>query len=125
MEHGKRVDLSAGLTRIGKPRAPHTHNPSLDAQYRPTRRRAKTNQEFRIGQVDLSLNERQTYLRLLKRRRTVARRPPWDDIRDVDLVSVQSNRVQHAIQQLPRSSNEWAPDSIFTLSRGLADKHDP
>jgi hypothetical protein len=36
-------------------------------------------------------------------------------------MSIQSNRAQHAIQQLTRSSNEWAPDSIFTLSWGLAD----
>ena len=75
--------------------------------------------------MDLLLNERETYLRLLKRRGSVAWRPPRNYIRDVDLLSIQSDRAQHAIEQLPRSPNEWAPDSIFALPRGLADKHYP
>ena len=75
--------------------------------------------------MDLPLNERQTDLRLLGRRGSIARRPPRNDIGDVDLLSIQSDCVQHSIQQLPRSSDEWAPDSIFIPSRGLADKHDP
>ena len=62
--------------------------PCPDAQYCANRRRAKTNQIFRIGEVDLSLNERQTHLRLLRRRGSVAWRAPGNDIGDVDLLSI-------------------------------------
>ena len=125
MEHGERRYLASNLARINEPRAPGAHNPALDAQYRARRGPAKANQVFRIGKLDLSLNEGQTYLGLLGRRGSVARRPPWNDIRDVDLLSIESDCVQHAIQQLPRSSDEWTPDAIFLLPRGLADEHDP
>jgi hypothetical protein len=121
VEHGERLDISAGLTRIEEPRAPRTHNPFVDAQERASCGSSEANQVFRVGKVNLTLNEGQTDLRFLKGRGPVAWRPPWYDIRDVDLLSIESNRAQHAIQQLPRSSNEWAPDSIFTLPRGLAD----
>jgi hypothetical protein len=93
----------------------------MDAQERASCGSPETNQVFRVGKVNLTLNERQTDLRFLKGRGPVAWRPPWYDIRDVDLLSIESNRAQHAIQQLPRSSNEWAPDSIFALPRRLAD----
>ena len=75
--------------------------------------------------MDLPLNERQTYLRFLRRRGSIARRPPRNDIGDVDILPIESDRVQHPIQQLPRSSDERAPNSIFIPSRSLADKHDP
>jgi hypothetical protein len=121
VEHRERLDISAGLTWIGEPRAPRTRNPSADAQDCASCGSTEANQVFRVGELNLPLNERQTDLRLLKGRGSVARRPPWYDIGDVDVLSIQSNRAQHAIQQLPRSSNEWAPDSIFTLPWGLAD----
>jgi hypothetical protein len=97
----------------------------VDAQERASCRSPEANQVFRVSEINLPLNEGQTDLRLLKGRGSVAWRTPWYDIRDVDLLSIQSNRAQHAIQQLPRSSNERTPDSIFTLPRGLADQHDP
>ena len=75
--------------------------------------------------MDLPLNERQTCLRLLGRRGSVARRSPRNDIGDVDLLPIESDRLQHTIQQLPRSSDKWVPNSIFIPSRRLADKHDP
>src|ERR1700722_14343836 len=107
--------------RIGDPRAPSTHNPSLDAQERACCGSPEANHVFGVGEVNLALNERQTNLCLLKGRGPVARRPPWNDIRDIDFLSIQSNFAQHAIQQLSRSSNERAPDSVFALPRCLAD----
>src|SRR6185437_5345882 len=88
MEHGKRPDLSAGLTLIGKPRAPRTHNPSLDAQKRASCGAPKANQEFRIGEVNLALNERQTYLCFLESRRPVAWGSPRNHVRDVHILSI-------------------------------------
>ena len=120
MEHGERLNISADLTSIREPRAPGTHNPAVHAQKRASCRSPEANQVFGVGEVNLTFDERQTDLRLLKGRGPVAWRPPWYDIREVDLLSIQSNRAYHAIQQLPRSSNEWAADSIFTLSRSLA-----
>jgi hypothetical protein len=125
MQHGERLDRAAALVRIVKPCAPCPHNPSLDAQQRANCRCPEANQELRIGKVDLPLNERQTCLRLLGRRGSIARRPPRNDISDVDLLSIETDCAQHAIKQLPRSSDKWAPDSIFLPSRCLANKHDP
>ena len=125
MQHCEGAGFAAALSPINEPRASGAQNPSLDAQKRANRGCPKTNQVFRIGEVDLSLNKRQTRLGLLRRRSPVARRPPRNDIGDIDLLPIESDCVQHAVQQLPRSSDKRAPDSIFVPSRSLADKHDP
>jgi hypothetical protein len=75
--------------------------------------------------LDLSLKERQTYLSLLRRWGSIPRRPPRNDIRDIDLLSIQSDCAQHAIKQLPRPSDKWASDSIFIASRRFPHEHDP
>lgn len=125
MEHSEGADFAPALTRISKPRSPRAQNSPLDGQKRAHRGSAETNEVFRIREVDLSLNKRQTYLRLLGCRRSVTRRPPRNDISDIDCLSIQSDRAEHSIQQLACSSDEWAPDSIFFSSRGLPDEHDP
>src|ERR1700722_7318900 len=107
MQHSERLDLAADLVPVVKPRAPCPHNPSLGTQQRANRRCPEANQEFRIGKVNLPLNERQTYLRLLGRGGSIARRPPRNDIGDVDLFSIETDCAQHAIKQSPRSSDKW------------------
>src|SRR6478736_6265567 len=124
MQHSERPDLATAWVRISEPGASRTHNP-LGPQHRAACRAAETNQVFRIGKLDLSLKERQTYLSLLRRWGSIPRRPPRNDIRDIDLLSIQSDCAQHAIKQLPRSSDKWAPDSIFIPSRRFPHEHDP
>jgi hypothetical protein len=97
MEHGKGPDLAAGLTWISKPRAPCAQNPSLYTHEHASRGSPEANQAFRVGELNLSLDERQADLGFLRGRGPVARRPPRDDICDVDLPPIQSNRAQHAI----------------------------
>src|SRR5579872_5705551 len=123
MEHCEGTDFAAFLTRISKPRAPRAQNPRLDRQKRANRGSAETNQIFRIGEVDLSLNKRQTCLRLLGRRRSVARRPPRNDISDIDRLSIQSDHAEHAIEQLPCSSDKWTAAPTFLSSWGFPDEH--
>ena len=124
MKHRQRRDRAAVLARVSEPRAAHAHDSSLDAQKGLSRGAAETDQELRVGELDLSRDERQAGLGLLQRRRSIARRPPGNDIGDINLPSIESDGVQHAIQQLPGSPDEWAANSIFVPSWGLADKHD-
>ena len=124
MEHCEGADFAPVWAWISEPRAARTQNARLDRQKRAHRGSAETNEVFRSGEVDLSLNKRQTYLCLLGRRRSVARRAPRNDIGDIDRLSIQSDRAEHAIEQLACSSDEWAPDSIFLSSRSLPDEHD-
>jgi hypothetical protein len=88
MEHSQRPDVAPGWAGISEPTATCAHNSALDAQYCASRRGAKTNKVFGIRQVDLSLNKRATYLRLLKRRGSVAWWPPRHYVRDVNLLSI-------------------------------------
>jgi len=125
MEHCEGADFAPVWAPISEPRATHAQNSGLDGQKRAHRRCAEANEIFWIGQVDLSLNKRQTYLRLLRRRGSVARRPPRNDIGNVDRLSIQSDRAKHAIKQLSCSSDEWAPGSILLSAWGLSDEHDP
>ena len=124
MEHGKRPDFAAGLKWIGEPRAPCAHNPSLHTQEHASRGSPEADQVFRVGELNLPLDERQADLGFLRGRGPVAWRPPRDDIGDVDFLPIQSNRAEHAIQQFARSSNERKPASIFAFPRSLAHKHD-
>ena len=125
MEHGERPDLVAGSPGIIEPRAPRTHNAALNAQHCATCRPAEANQELRIGEIDLLLNKGQADLGLLRCRGSIARRPPRNDIGDVHLFSIQSDRAQHAIQQLPCSTDERPTYSIFILPRSFTYKHNP
>ena len=124
MEHCEGADFAPVWARIGEPRAARAQNSRLDRQKRAHRGSTETNQVFWIGEVDLSLDKRQTDLRLLRRGRSVARRAPRNNIGDVDRLPIQSDRAEHAIQQLACPSDEWAPDSIFLSARSLSDEHD-
>jgi len=72
----------------------------------------------------LPLNERQADLRLLRRRRAVAGRPPWNDIGDVGAAAVQPDRGDHPVQQLARTSDERQSLDVFLASGSFADEHD-
>src|SRR5271165_4956659 len=101
VKHRQRGNRATVLDRVSEPRAARAQNPSLDAQERLSARRAETDQELRVGELDLPRDERQAGLGLLQRRRSIARRAPRNDIGDIHLPSIESDGVQHAIQQLP------------------------
>src|SRR5262249_22851906 len=88
MEHCKRLDLSTSLTWKREPRAPRAQNPPLDAQEGASRRCPKTNQVFRIGKINLTLNERQAGLCFLRGRRPIAWGSPRNYIRDINILSI-------------------------------------
>ena len=87
------------------------------------RRAAEADQDVRIGKLDLALDERQADLRLVRRRRAVAGRPPRHDVGDVDLGAVEPDRRQHAVEQLAGAADERQALDVLVAARRLADEH--
>ena len=61
---------------------------------------------------------------LLRRRRAVAGRAPWDDVGDIDAAAVEADRAQHPVQQLSRASDEGQTFDVFVAAGRFAHKHD-
>ncbi len=86
---------------------------------------AERDQHVRIHQFDLALDERQADLRLLRRRRAVAGRPPGNDIGDVGVAAVEPDRGDHPVQQFARTADERQALEVLLAPGSLADEHDP
>jgi hypothetical protein len=108
---------------VENPFAPRAGNPFSDPQERLARRCAQTNQDFGICELDLTLDEGQALLRLLWRRGSISRGAPRNDVGDIDLPSIESDRCKHAIEQLSGPSHEWTTNSILIAARRLAHQH--
>ena len=67
---------------------------------------AEQDEDIRIGKLDLALDEGPADLRLLRRRRAVAGRPPGNDVGDVGALPVEADRADHAVEQLPGAADE-------------------
>ena len=109
---------------VVEPAATRLHDAFARRQQRLRRRIAERHQNVRIDQFDLALDERQADLGFLRRRRPVARRAPWNDVGDVNLAAIESDRGDHPVEQLARASDEGQALDIFVASRRLADEHD-
>src|SRR5271170_6516766 len=106
MEHRQRAQRPPIAAMIRKPGSTRAGNSFPDTQQSLGGRRAQTNEDLGGGELDLSLDERQTGLRLLKGWGSIARRAPRNDIGDIDLATVESDRLQHAIEQLSGASDK-------------------
>src|SRR5271154_4512829 len=124
MKHCHRPNGATLFARIVEPRATRARNSTADAEERLNRGAAKANEVFRIGQVDLSPNKRKTDLDFLQGRGSVARRPPGDYIRDIDVSPVERDCVQHAVQKLSGPPDERATNPVLLPAGGFADEHD-
>ncbi len=60
---------------------------------------------------------------LLRARVAIARRTALQDIGDVDLLALQPDGGQHAVQQLPGAADEGLTRAVLVRPRGLADQH--
>src|SRR5262249_18089226 len=95
----------------------------LYAEQRLCRRSAEANQDVGIGGLDLTLDKRQTDLRLLRSWCAIARGPPRYDVRDVNRRSVQAQRRQHAVKQFTGAADERQALDILVASGRFAHKH--
>ena len=68
-------------------------------------------------------DERQADLRLLRRRRAVAGRPPRHDVGDVDHGAVEADRRQHAVEQFAGAADEGQALDVFVAAGRFADEH--
>ena len=84
---------------------------------------AEADQDVRIGELDLALDEGQADLALLRRRRAVAGRAPRNDVGDVGAGAVEADRRHHQVEQLAGASDEGQALEVLLAARRLADEH--
>ena len=97
--------------------------PSRVAEQRLRRGIAERDQDVRVHQLDLALDEGQADLRLLRRRRAVAGRPPRNDVGDIGLAAIEADRGDHAVEQLARAADERQALDVLVAAGRLADEH--
>src|SRR5689334_21260023 len=102
-----------------EPAAACPRNTFLDAEQRLRGRTTKTDKDIGIGKLDLAQDEGQADLRFLRRRRAVAGRPPGHDIRDVDAAAIESDRGEHAVEQLAGAADERQAFEVLVAPRRL------
>ena len=104
--------------------AARPHDALAGRQQRLRRGIAERHQHVRVHQFDLALDERQADLRLLRRRRAVAGRPPRNDVGDVGLAAVEPDRGDHPVEQLAGAADKRQALDVLVAARRLADEHD-
>ncbi len=109
---------------VVEPFAAGLHDAVAGRQQRLRRGIAERHQHVRIHEFDLPLDERQADLRLLRRRRAVAGRPPGNHVGDVGLAAVEADRGDHAVEQFAGTSDERQPLDVLVAPRRFADEHD-
>ncbi len=123
MEGRQRAD-GAPARLVVEPAAAGAHDAFAGRQQRLRRGIAERHQHIRIHQLDLALDERQADLRLLRRRRAVAGRPPGNHVGDVGGGAVEAYGSYHQIEQLAAAPDEGQPLDVLVAARCLADEHD-
>ena len=123
MERGDGAD-GAGAGVVVEPFAARLHDALAGRQQRLRRGIAERHQHVGIYEFDLALDERQADLRLLRRRRPVAGRPPRDHVGDIGLGTIEPDRGNHPVEQFAGASDERQPLDILVAPGRLADEHD-
>ena len=81
---------------------------------------AQSDNQTRLNQVDLAIQESRARFCFLDCRCAVARRPAFDDVGDVDfLPACQSNRRQHIVEQLAGLADKRFATRIFFGTRAF------
>ena len=81
----------------------------------------EADQDVWIGKFDLAQDEGQADLRLLRRRCSVSRRPPWHDVGDINGCAVETDRGQHAIEQFAGPADERQALNVFVAAGSFPD----
>ena len=100
------------------------HDALAGRQQRLRRGIAERHQHVRIHELDLPLDERQADLRLLRRRRPVAGRPPGNHVGDVGFAAVEPDRGDHPVQQFAGASDKRQALDVLVAPGRFADEHD-
>ncbi len=63
-------------------------------------------------------------LNLLRLRVAIVRRPAFDGVHDIDLIAIQTEGGEHAIQKLSGASDKGQSLAVLLLAGRLADEHE-
>ena len=110
---------------VAPPPAAELQNAFARLQELLCRGAAEDDEEIRVDERDLPLDEGTADLRLLRRRRAVAGRPPGDDVGDVGARSVEPDRGDHAVEELAGAADEGEALQVLLDPRRFADEHHP
>ena len=72
----------------------------------------------------MAMKEGQADRSFFRRRFAIAGRPPVYDIGDVNLLAIEADGGQHAIEQLTGSTDKWQAQAVFIGPGRFADQHD-
>ena len=114
----------AGAGVVVEPFSAGPHDALAGRQQRLRRGIAERHQHVRVHQLDLPLDERQADLRLLRRRRPVAGRPPGNHVGDVGLAAVEPDRRDHPVEQFSGTSDKGQALDVLVAPGRFADEHD-
>ena len=121
---GGAISLRGTAGVVVEPFAAGLHDAVAGRQQGLRRGIAERHQHVRIHEFDLALDERQAGQGLLRGRRAVAGRAPRNQVGQIDGGAVESDRGQHAVQQLAGGADERLALDILVAARNLADHHD-
>jgi len=119
----ERANLAAAGVKF-EPAAARSGDPFLGSEQRLRRRLSETDEDVGVGELDLAADEGQADGALVRRRRSVAGRPPGHDVGDIGLRAIKPDRFHHAVEQFSRAADERKPGYILIAPRRLADEHD-
>jgi len=124
VEGRDRADLAAAGVVV-EPFAAGAHDAFAGCQQGLGRRIAERHQHVRVHQFDLTLDERQADLGLLRRRGAVAGRSPRNHIGDVGRLTIQPDRGHHAVEQFAGTTDERQPLDVLVAAGRFTDEHHP
>src|SRR2546423_1648959 len=123
MEGRDRPDLARTGVEI-EPAPAGALDALLHAEQRLRCRAAEAHEDIRIRELDLPLDERQADLTLLRRRRAIAGRAPWNDIGNIGAGTVEADSRHHQVEQLSGASDKGQAFEVLLTAGRLADEHD-
>lgn len=121
-EIGRMIRGKQGQAAEFKPLTAQARNGLLRANQRLEGHSAEANNRFRTNHVQLAIQKRGAGLDFVGLRRSIFRRPTFDHVANVNLVSTQTHRFDHLREQLARSTDERQSLDIFVAARPFTDK---
>ncbi len=87
------------------------------------RGRPQGDDDTRPDRLDLPEQERRAGRDLVRLRVAILRRPALDDVGDVDLLALETDRADHLVELLPGAADERLALRVLVGARPLADEH--
>ena len=115
-------DRQLGAAKV-VPLAAQLRHGSVDGQQSLGRDCTQGHNRRRLDDFDLAHQEWRTGFAFVALWRSIAWRTALDDIRDIDLLALQSHGLDHVVEKLPSASHERFALQVFVGSGGLANEH--